>query len=167
MKAIVGGCDRTCANCGKQFQTRRPSDKGQCCSYECMGLFKRTLPDPIPRSCAHCEVNFVPRRKLAAQRFCSNKCWLRSNHSSEHQGAAARARNVSQRGSGQKYPYVKQDGRHQHRVVAEDKIGRRLLPGEIVHHCDEDGKNNASGNLEVMTQSEHIRLHKPWQKRWS
>ena len=46
-----------------------------------------------------------------------------------------------------------------HRVVAEEKIGRKLEKGEIVHHIDGDKWNNHPDNLEVMTQSEHARIH--------
>lgn len=55
--------------------------------------------------------------------------------------------------------YRKVGQRHEHRTVAEQKLGRPLLPGEIVHHEDLDKRNNAPGNLEVMTQAEHARLH--------
>lgn len=47
----------------------------------------------------------------------------------------------------------------QHHLVAEDLIGRFLRPGEIVHHLDECRSNNSPENLEVMTQSEHRKLH--------
>lgn len=46
-----------------------------------------------------------------------------------------------------------------HRVVAELKLGRALLPGEIVHHIDGDKWNNDPDNLAVMTQAEHARIH--------
>jgi len=46
-----------------------------------------------------------------------------------------------------------------HRVLAENKIGRYLLPNEIVHHKDEDKTNNKEENLEVLTNEEHSRLH--------
>lgn len=32
---------------------------------------------------------------------------------------------------------------------------------EIIHHKDGDKLNNSIENLEVMTQAEHVRLHKP------
>lgn len=47
----------------------------------------------------------------------------------------------------------------QHRLVAEHSIGRLLLPGEIVHHKDRDPLNNHPENLQVMTQSDHRKLH--------
>jgi hypothetical protein len=56
-----------------------------------------------------------------------------------------------QKGSGTKYAL-------EHRVVVEQRLGRYLLPGEVVHHIDGNPSNNAEGNLEVFaSQSEHIR----------
>ena len=47
-----------------------------------------------------------------------------------------------------------------HRVVVENRLGRLLSKSEIVHHKDHDKKNNSIENLEVLTQSEHARLHR-------
>lgn len=55
--------------------------------------------------------------------------------------------------------YRKYKGRHYHRVVAEQMLGRPLVKGEIVHHKDGDIHNNNPSNLEVMTQSEHMKRH--------
>ena len=56
--------------------------------------------------------------------------------------------------------YKKIHGRHAHRVVAEEKIGRPLEKGEVVHHKDENKLNNDPDNLEVLeSQSEHAKLH--------
>lgn len=55
--------------------------------------------------------------------------------------------------------YPKLFGRHAHRVVAEQKIGRPIATGEHVHHIDHDKHNYHPDNLEVMTARDHHRLH--------
>jgi hypothetical protein len=55
--------------------------------------------------------------------------------------------------------YKKIAGRHEHKWVAEVKLGRPLQKGEIVHHIDGNSWNNDPSNLEVMTQSEHCKAH--------
>lgn len=50
-------------------------------------------------------------------------------------------------------------GRSVHVVTAEAIIGRRLRAGEQVHHKDGNKQNNNPENLQVMTISEHMRLH--------
>lgn len=55
--------------------------------------------------------------------------------------------------------YKKLLGRHEHRVVAEQKIGRKLLRTEHVHHIDGNRHNNHPDNLVVLTISEHLKLH--------
>lgn len=50
---------------------------------------------------------------------------------------------------------------YEHRIVGEQKIGRRLLENEIVHHKDENRQNNHPDNLEVVLgNSEHFFLHR-------
>lgn len=44
---------------------------------------------------------------------------------------------------------------YEHRVVAEQKIGRRLRKGEQVHHKDRNKQNNNPDNLEVKTSVKH------------
>lgn len=47
----------------------------------------------------------------------------------------------------------------EHRLVAEQTIGRHLTADEVVHHLNEDPSDNRPENLQVMTQSEHAKLH--------
>ena len=46
---------------------------------------------------------------------------------------------------------------YEHRIVAENKIGRRLERGEIVHHIDGNKQNNAPENIEIVHSIAHHR----------
>jgi len=49
----------------------------------------------------------------------------------------------------------------EHILVAEKTLGRYLVSGEVVHHIDENKRNNVPENLQVFkTQSDHSRFHK-------
>lgn len=49
----------------------------------------------------------------------------------------------------------------EHRIIAEQKIGRYLRYGEIVHHIDENKFNNSINNLIVFKDNKnHARYHK-------
>ena len=62
-------------------------------------------------------------------------------------------------GKGEK-AYNKFLGRHEHRVVAERMLGRKLKKNEVVHHIDLNKQNNDEKNLVVMpSNSEHSHLH--------
>lgn len=56
---------------------------------------------------------------------------------------------------------------YQHDLVAEQMLGRDLQSGEVVHHKNGDSKDNRPENLQVMTNSEHTRLHAFRQPRTS
>lgn len=62
--------------------------------------------------------------------------------------------------SGEGRTYSKEYGRHTHRVEMERILGRKLLPGEVVHHIDGDKRNNDPDNLMVFSsQAEHASYH--------
>ena len=50
-------------------------------------------------------------------------------------------------------------GRSEHVVIIENKIGRRLQKNECVHHINGIRHDNRIENLQLMTRSEHARLH--------
>ena len=50
-------------------------------------------------------------------------------------------------------------GRTEHVVVMEKIIGRRLYANEQVHHINHVRHDNRPENLQLLTRSEHMRLH--------
>lgn len=48
----------------------------------------------------------------------------------------------------------------EHIVVMENKLGRYLVDGEVIHHVDGNKKNNSIENLELTSPNEHIEHHR-------
>ena len=125
---------------------------------------RNRLPIPSAKNCLYCGAAFQPTAKYPQQRFCSRKCGLNATLPPDHNARVAREsaakRGDMQRGRGEGKTYRKLNGRHEHRQIAEAKIGRPLLPGEIAHHDDNNKQNNDPSNIIVLSsQAEHARLH--------
>ena len=53
----------------------------------------------------------------------------------------------------------------EHRLVLEKKLGRIIDPKTYeVHHKDRNVRNNKLPNLELLTHSEHRRIHHGWKR---
>jgi endogenous inhibitor of DNA gyrase (YacG/DUF329 family) len=100
--------------------------------------------------------------------FCSRSCakvWtskhmhdMNEKMNAERMTPDTRAKlSLSRINTGDRKGYLKLNGRHAHRAVAEMMLGRPLRPGEVVHHIDE---NNDPSNLMVFpSQAEHAAWH--------
>jgi hypothetical protein len=55
-------------------------------------------------------------------------------------------------GCGRKWPL-------EHRHIMSQRLGRKLLHKEIVHHIDDDGLNNDPDNLELTDSVSHTKHH--------
>lgn len=63
-------------------------------------------------------------------------------------------------GTGEGKSYAKRFSKLEHRVVAEEMLGRSLRKGEVVHHCDFNPRNNDPSNLMIFpSQREHAAYH--------
>ena len=119
--------------------------------------------------------------QAATSRFCSRDClqrWLDANVRTKHKApwltklnqepgrnayisrstAAKRSRIARAKKEPRKYKKLR--GRHEHRIVAERVIGRSLSSDELIHHVDEDQRNNDPANLDIgITRRMHQRIH--------
>ena len=122
---------------------------------------------------------WMVKHKQHTGKYCSRECntapHLRSMNTTEHSlkasdyrwGAYRKLRHgtIIPRPDGYSEIVLEVNGRLEymllHRYVAEIHIlGRKLKPGEVVHHKDHDRTNNTPSNLQVLaSQAEHARLH--------
>lgn len=142
-----------CDMCGKVFEREASFLKGKkhhFCCRQCLADFSSKSKNPegyrslkdFSNIGAHLpELN----RELNPYRMTdSTRAKLRASHLNSGEGKT----------------YSKLYGRHTHRVVAEEILGRKLYPGEVVHHIDGNKRNNSPENLRVFrTQAEHAKFH--------
>jgi hypothetical protein len=59
------------------------------------------------------------------------------------------------------HPYARKRGFvKEHRLVMEEHLGRYLTKDEVVHHINDNPKDNRIENLQLMTLAEHISYHR-------
>lgn len=118
------------------------------------------------RNCDHCGEKYTGRGSEYCSRMCSFK--------SEKRKLVMRAYSKMKSGkmhscwkggetnrSGYTYSWTTNGYKAAHRIALEKLVGRDLFEREVVHHNDEDKKNNDLSNLTLFRhKSAHNRLHK-------
>jgi len=97
----------------------------------------------------------VKKSKQARQVTCSPKCRNTYNARVSAEKRSQMLRNKLQ--CNKSYPKLR--GKHAHRRVMEEKLGRKLSPNEIVHHKNENKQDFSPNNLELTTRKQHTTLH--------
>ena len=65
------------------------------------------------------------------------------------------------------YKHFKDSGKSVHRHVAERTLGRKLRPGEVVHHKNRNKLDNRRSNLWVFdSHAKHHNTHKKDKKKY-
>lgn len=133
-----------CASCGELFERKVKSVKA--CSVACGNKLKEAKKEVV---CATCGTTFL--RPHGKQRtFCSRSCALVERNKQGNTAKASRAEGATNK-TPNGYVMEKSNGAwtQQHRLVVEEKIGRKLLPSERVHHINGIRDDNRPENLEL------------------
>jgi hypothetical protein len=167
---------KSCPQCGTEQRYSSPADLKKalaanklcrsCATKKTLETLEYTPPSvdlQLPTQvCLACEMEFNPLDYKPNQKYCSKYC--RQTHSGK---LSAEKRGDIQRGRGAAKGYRKLMGRHEHRVVAEEILGRPLAADEVIHHINHNKQDNRPENLHVMVKSEHAKLHADqyWKER--
>lgn len=123
----------------------------------------------VDRVCGHCQQIFqiaIGQVNAGGGKYCSQSCWAKTRKGQRNSNWRG-GRIVDPNGRvliyAPDHPQPTTNGTHvyEYRLVAEKKLGRYLSEKEIVHHVNGDPTDNRPENLEVMTQSEHMKRHLP------
>lgn len=121
----------------------------------------------ITTKCDFCgiSISMPPSRfKRSKEHFCCRSCHMQKMNAelnpTRMTPEVRRKLREARLGTGEGLTYTKIYGKAAHRVVAEQMLGRKLLPGEVVHHLDGNKQNNDPENLYVFaSQAEHAEWH--------
>lgn len=118
------------------------------------------------KTCLYCNNEFnrniLPSGRLESstdfrvRKFCSHLCFTKFNTGLNHFKFNP---NGNKRYDG--YIRISDNGKRKylHRVIIEKKLGFKLNKNQHIHHKDGINNNNELSNLEVLSNSEHLKIH--------
>lgn len=182
----------TCAGCGKPIKLgkyRAERTKRNFCSMDCMCKNKE-IPHPVFK-CDYCgKESTMPwsQYNRSKNHFCSQQCNNRFHNAEKNKTLMTpEVREKVRQGQIEYHLYGPKKDRPKpppkpkkqkscksyrrkestpiHRIVAEEILGRKLKPGEVVHHINLNKLDNTPENLFVFSSSsEHSKYHKALEK---
>ena len=161
------GKEKSCVICAKVFYVFPCIFHQMTCSHKCSSVLlwkEKRVKTKVNIDCPICHKSFsaapsqikINKNKL---KFCSRKC----KHNAMKQGLAKWGfkKLYKDLGSNPRKRIMIEGRRvYEHRHLMEIKLGRKLQRNECVHHINGNCKDNSIENLQVLSNKEHMRLHK-------
>ncbi len=88
------------------------------------------------------------------RKYCSHKCYTSFNVGDKH----CNYKDGFRRGHNEGYLRLT-NGQYVHRVIMEKYLYRKLNTEEHIHHINDNVLDNNISNLEILSNSEHRKLH--------
>lgn len=143
---IADGCERP-----------QKTRKGYCIKH--YKSWKRKQPIDTSKTCSLCSrpIGYNGGRGMCLSHYNS---WMRNEGNALAVDSNKQRKFLPYGNTGRKY-FKNEDGRFTHRAVAEEKLGRLLKDGEIVHHVNMDKLDNSIDNIHVCSSnSNHLVVHR-------
>lgn len=145
-------------------------ERGKFCGLACFHK-RNTKYQRDELECPQCGMKFLPTssqaRALATGEmktaYCSAACY--GGHRKTKCNGAANPHWKGGKTESRGYIYLREKQLPvspyiaSHRKIAAEKIGRPLRRNEVVHHINGNKTDNRPENLDVLTISQHMRLH--------
>ncbi len=160
------GIISNCLHCGKEIYV------SQCligtkkyCSRHCVGKGTRKRHASQIKKCAFCSskikiVNNRIKRSKTKKFYCSFSCKGKALKTYGLHYGFKKTRFTDKKYSDYKWVWNGTRMKAEHRVIMENHLDRKLEKWEIVHHINENPKDNRIENLQLMTAQEHGKIHK-------
>jgi hypothetical protein len=143
-----------CKNSSYKRPTRIARNKHNFCTQKCYAEWNKSIHPEGVCICINCNKEFRTnpayiKRTPNNQRFCTVSCYI------EFKKTARPSTNIDSCG----YIPIRGVGGRQHRYIVEQKLGRKLLKTEHVHHINGIKTDNRVENLAVLPESLHHKIH--------